>query len=82
MKYATRALALALVVAIGMAASAAIGQDVYTGTVTRIDQPAHVIIFEDGRMYRVVPNTAVLVDNQPMTIHVAAVGHARGAPRR
>lgn len=67
MKYAIRALVLALVVAIGMAASAAIGQDVYTGTVTLIDQPAHVIIFEDGRMYRVIPNTAVLVDNQPMT---------------
>ena len=67
MKHAIRALALALVVAMGLAASAAIGQDVYTGTVTRIDEPAQVIIFEDGRMYRVVPNTMVLVDNQPMT---------------
>jgi hypothetical protein len=67
MKSLTRALACALVVAIGLAASVAIGQDVYTGTVTRIDQPARVIIFDDGRMYRVAPSTLVLVDNQPMT---------------
>jgi hypothetical protein len=67
MKYLTRALACALVV-VGLAAVAtvAIGQDVYTGTVTRIDQPAQVIIFEDGRMYRVAPSTVVLVDNTPM----------------
>jgi hypothetical protein len=67
MKYMTRTLACALVVTLGLAASAAVGQDVYTGTVTRIDQPAQVIIFDDGRMYRVVPNTVMLVDNHPMT---------------
>ena len=67
MKYLKRALACALVVALGLAASGAIGQDVYTGTITRIDEPSQVIIFEDGRMYRVVPNTVVFVDNQPMT---------------
>lgn len=65
MKYVTRALACALVV-IGLAASGAIGQDVYSGTVTRIDQPARVIIFEDGRMYRVAPSTMLLVDDRPM----------------
>lgn len=67
MKYVTRALACALVVAMGLVvANVAVGQDVYTGTVTRIDPPAHVIIFQDGRMYRIGPDTAVLVDNQPM----------------
>lgn len=66
MKFVTRALALALIVGIGLAASVAVGQDVYTGTVTRIDQPARVIIFEDGRMYRIVPSSTVLVDNHPI----------------
>ncbi|MGH6690215.1 MAG: hypothetical protein ACREF4_06000 [Gammaproteobacteria bacterium] len=66
MKFMTRALACTLVVVIGLAASAASGQDVYTGTVTRIDQAGHVIIFEDGRMYRMVPSSVVLVDNQPI----------------
>jgi hypothetical protein len=65
MKYFTRALACALVV-IGLASTMAVGQDVYTGVVTRIDEPAHVVIFEDGRMYRIAPNTVVLVDNQPI----------------
>src|SRR5882672_9559783 len=65
MKYLTRALACALIV-VGLAASGAIGQDVYMGTVTRIDQPARVIIFDDGRMYRVMPNTMLLTDNRPV----------------
>jgi hypothetical protein len=65
MKYLTRTLACALVV-LGLTAGWAVGQDVYTGTVTRIDQPARVIIFEDGRMYRVMPSTVLLVDNRPM----------------
>lgn len=74
MKFMTRALACALVVVIGLAASGAVGQDVYTGTVTRIDEPAQVIIFEDGRMYRIVPNTVVLVDNQPLTYTILQPG--------
>jgi hypothetical protein len=53
-------------VVLGLAASGAIGQDVYVGTVTRIDQPARVIIFDDGRMYRVMPNTMLMVDDRPM----------------
>jgi hypothetical protein len=65
MRYVTSALACALVV-VGLVASVAVGQDVYTGTVTRIDPPARVIIFDDGRMYRVTPTTVVLVDNRPM----------------
>jgi hypothetical protein len=65
MRYLAIALVCALAV-VGLAASGAIGQDVYTGTVTRVDQPARVIIFDDGRMYRVMPSTVVLVDNQPM----------------
>lgn len=65
MKYLTRASACALIV-VGLAASGAIGQDVYMGTVTRIDQPARVVIFDDGRMYRVMPNTVMLANNQPV----------------
>ena len=61
-----RALAWALVV-LGLTVGAVAAQDMYVGTVTRIDQPAQVIVFEDGRMYRVVPNTVVLYDNQPVT---------------
>jgi hypothetical protein len=65
MKFLTRALACALVV-IGLAASAAVGQDVYVGTITRTDGPHQVIIFNDGRMYRVMPGTMLLVNDQPI----------------
>ena len=65
MKKTARALACALVLA-GAAVGAVGAQDMYVGTVTRVDQPAQVIVFEDGRMYRVVPNTAVLIDNRPV----------------
>src|SRR5258705_7762127 len=60
-----RALAWALVV-LGLSVGAVAAQDMYVGTVTRVDQPAQVIVFDDGRMYRVVPNTVVMVDNRPM----------------
>jgi hypothetical protein len=60
-----RALACALVL-VGLVVGAAGAQEVYVGTVTRIDQPAQVIVFDDGRMYRVVPNTAVMIDNRPV----------------
>jgi hypothetical protein len=36
-----------------------------TGTVVRIDPQASVVMLEDGRMYRVTPNTVFLVDNRP-----------------
>jgi hypothetical protein len=61
----TRALACALVV-VGLTVGAVAAQDMYVGTVTRVDQPAQVIVFDDGRMYRVVPNTVVMVDNRPL----------------
>jgi hypothetical protein len=65
MRKTARALACALVL-VGATIGAVGAQDVYVGTVTRVDQPAQVIVFEDGRMYRVVPNTAILVDNRPV----------------
>jgi hypothetical protein len=36
--------------------------------VTRIDHQARLIGFEDGRVYRVTPDTAIFMDNQPVTI--------------
>src|SRR5437667_11906873 len=48
-------------------AGAAAAQTVVTGTVTRIDQPASVIILQDGRMVR-VPGGTVLINGQPTTL--------------
>jgi hypothetical protein len=36
-----------------------------TGTIIRTDPQARVVILDDGRMYRVTPNTVLVVENQP-----------------
>jgi hypothetical protein len=36
-----------------------------TGTVIRTDPQSRVVILDDGRMYRVTPNTVLVVENQP-----------------
>ena len=36
-----------------------------TGTVVRIDPQSKVVLLDDGRMYRVTPNTVLVVENQP-----------------
>jgi len=53
--------------------SAAAAQTVVTGTVTRIDQPASVIVLQDGRMVR-VPGGTVLINGQPMAISTIQPG--------
>src|SRR3989475_2870288 len=52
---------------------AAAAQTVVTGTVTRIDQPASVIVLQDGRMVR-VPGGTVLINGQPMAISTIQPG--------
>lgn len=61
-----KALACALMV-VGLTVGVVAAQDVYVGAVARVDQPAQVIVLDDGRMYRVVPNTVLLIDNRPVT---------------
>lgn len=47
------------------AATLASAQSMETGTVVRIDPQSKVVILDDGRMYRVTPNTVLVVDSQP-----------------
>ncbi len=54
--------ALVLLAVTGVAA-----QQVITGTVVRIDQPANVVVLENGQMYRATPQTVFLVNEQPVT---------------
>src|SRR2546427_8943548 len=66
----TQMFARTLIVAGGLVLAlvgAAAAQTVVTGTVTRIDQPASVIVLQDGRMVR-VPGGMVLINGQPTAI--------------
>jgi hypothetical protein len=56
------------------AASLASAQSMDTGTVVRIDPQSQVVILDDGRMYRVTPNTVLLVDNQRAQFTTLAPG--------
>jgi hypothetical protein len=56
---ATIAVALVLVCVTGAAA-----QQVYTGTVLRIDPSAGVIVFQDGRMFQTTADTVIISGNQ------------------
>jgi hypothetical protein len=40
----------------------------YDAQVTRIDHQAGLVGFEDGRLFRVTPDTSIFIDNQPVTI--------------
>jgi hypothetical protein len=44
--------------------------------VTRIDHQAGLIGFEDGRLYRVTPDTSIFIDNQPVTIRELRPGQS------
>jgi len=45
-----------------------------TGVVVRTDAPARVIVLEEGQMFRVTGDNAILVDNQPVTLETLQPG--------
>ena len=56
-------------VAVGLAlttVSAVQAGSEYQGKVTRLDSDAKVVIMDDGKMYRVVPDTVVIVEEKPV----------------
>ena len=46
----------------------------YKGTVTRLDSDAKVVIMDDGKMYRVVPDTVVIVEEKPVQFETLTPG--------
>jgi preprotein translocase subunit YajC len=65
--------AMAGVLLLGAAALAS-AQAMETGTVIRIDPTSRVIMLDDGRMYRVTPQTVLMVDNQRTQLATLAPG--------
>ena len=52
-----------------------LAQQAVTGTVVRIDQPAGVVVLDNGRMYQTTPQTVVLVNSQPTAMTAVAPGN-------
>jgi hypothetical protein len=67
-------IALAACALVVLATTGAIAQQVVTGTVVRIDQPANVIVLDNGHMYQATPQTVFLVNNQPTSFARIAPG--------
>jgi hypothetical protein len=57
-----------------LAVTGVTAQQVVTGTVVRIDQPAGVVVLDNGAMYQATPQTVFLVNNQPATFATLAPG--------
>jgi DUF917 family protein len=60
----------ALTFTTGLAAQAHEGR----GKVMKLDSNAHVVVLEDGTMYRVVPDTVFLVDEKPVKFETLQPG--------
>ena len=53
-----------------------LAQQVVTGTVVRVDQPASVVVLDNGQMYQTTPQSVVLVNSQPTTFTEIGPGTA------
>jgi hypothetical protein len=63
----SRTAIFAMTLVLGVAAFAWAQTSVGSGTVVRIDPQSSVVMLDDGRMYRVTPNTVFMLDNRPAT---------------
>ena len=69
-----RRMGLAACALVLLATTSASAQQVVTGTVVRIDQPANVIVLDNGLMYQATPQTVFLVNNRPTSFTQIAPG--------
>ena len=70
----TRRITLTACALVLLATTSVSAQHPVTGTVVRIDQPANVIVLDNGQMYQATPRTVFLVNNQPTNFAQIAPG--------
>jgi hypothetical protein len=64
--------AVALTFATGFAAQAGEGK----GKVIKLDSTANVVVLEDGSMYRMAPDTVILIEEKPVKFETLKPGAA------
>jgi cation transport ATPase len=69
-----RIVTIALAVGLALVTVSAVQANEYKGKVTRLDPDAKVVIMDDGRMFRVVPNTEVIVEEKPVQFETLQPG--------
>jgi len=71
-RFVILAVVLALTFTTGMAVQVGEGK----GKVIKLDSTAKVVVFEDGTMYRVMPDTVFLVEEKPVKFETLQPGVA------
>jgi hypothetical protein len=71
-RFAVLAVVVALVFAVPLAVDAGEGK----GKVMKLDSEANVIVLDDGTMYRMVPDTVILVEEKPVKFDTLKPGAA------
>jgi len=67
---------LAVVVAVAFTPVLSVNAGEGKGKVVRLDSAANVIVLEDGTMYRMAPDTVVLVEEKPVKFETIKPGAA------
>lgn len=71
-RFAVLAVLVALIFAVPLAVDAGGGK----GKVVKLDSAANVIVLEDGTMYRMAPDTVILVEQKPVKFEALKPGTA------
>ena len=71
-----RIVILAVAVALTFATGVAVQAAEYKGTVVRLDPAANVVVLDNGKMYRSMPDTVYIVEEKPVKFETLKPGAA------
>ena len=71
-----RIVTLTLAAALMLVTVSAVQANEYKGKVVRMDPAAKVVVFDDGKMYRVVPDTVVIYEEKPVKWETIRPGYS------
>jgi hypothetical protein len=74
--YFRRIAVLAVVVALTFAVPFAVDAGEGKGKVMKLDSAANVVVLENGTMYRIVPDTVIIVEEKPVKFDTLQPGAA------
>ena len=74
--YLRRIAVLAIVVALTFTVPFAVAADEGKGKVIKLDSGANVVVLDNGTMYRVVPDTVLMIEEKPVTFETLQPGAA------
>jgi hypothetical protein len=74
--YLRRIVVLAVVVALTLTLPFAVQAGEGKGKVMKLDSTANVVVLDNGTMYRIVPDTVIMIEEKPVKFDTLAPGAA------